>query len=100
MDVSMVIGILELELNIGHAQSLKDKRAVLNRVKDRVHNTFNVSIAETEAHDVWNLAILGVAAVSNNQQHVNRVLCKVVDLVETIRDCELDHWSTQFVHVD
>ncbi|HCN07602.1 MAG TPA: DUF503 domain-containing protein, partial [Lentisphaeria bacterium] len=52
----MVLGILTVELDIEHAMSLKDKRAVLNSVRDRVRKKFNVSIAEIEGHDVWNYA--------------------------------------------
>jgi uncharacterized protein len=96
----MVLGILTLELDIAHAQSLKDKRAVLNKVKDRVRNSFNVSIAEIEANEVWNLAILGVAVVSNEQKHANQVLSQVVNLVETIHDCSLADYSTEFLRTD
>lgn len=94
----MVIGILTLELDIEHAQSLKDKRAVLNRIKDRVRAKFNVSIAEVEAHDVWNYACLGVAVVSNDQKFCNQVLSKVINHVEEIRDCEIGDVATEFIY--
>ncbi|HAR64610.1 MAG TPA: DUF503 domain-containing protein [Lentisphaeria bacterium] len=94
----MIIGLLTLELDIEHAQSLKDKRAVLNRVKERVRSRFNVSISEIEAHDVWNYACLGVAVVSNEQRFANQVLSKVIEHVEAVRDCELGEVSTEYIH--
>ena len=94
----MVIGVLTVELDIGGAHSLKEKRTVLNRVKDRVRQKFNVSIAEIEAHDVWNLAHLGVAVVSNEQRFANQVLSKVIDHIDTIRDCSLADYSIEFIH--
>lgn len=94
----MILGILTVELDIDHAQSLKDKRAVLNRVKDRVRNKFNVSIAEIEGNEVWNYACLGVAIVSNEQRFANQVLSKVVELIEEIRDCELGEVGMEFIH--
>ncbi len=96
----MVIGVLTLELDLAQARSLKDKRAVLNRVKQRVQNKFNVSIAEIDGHELWNYACLGVAAVSNDQRHCNRVLSKIVDHVEQIRDCEIADYATEFLRTD
>jgi len=93
----MVVGLLTLELAIDHAQSLKDKRAVLNRLKDRVRRDFNVSIAEVEANEVWNYAELAVVIVSNEQRFANQVLSQVVNLVETMHDCNLDDYSTEFL---
>ncbi len=93
----MVLGILTLELDIDHATSLKDKRAVLNRIKDRVRNKFNVSVAEIEAQDVWNLAVLGVVVVSNDQSFCNQVLCKVVEHVEQIGNCRISDYETEFL---
>ena len=79
--------------------SLKDKRAVLNRVKERVRNKFNVSIAEIEDQDVWNVAVLGVVIVSNNQKYNNQVLDKVIDHIETIADCDISHIDMDFMIV-
>ena len=94
----MVIGILTLELSIPGATNLKQKRAVLNTIKDRAHRRFNVSIAEVEANDVWNLAILGCAVVSNSQKHANSVLSKVQDFVESVHDCIVDDVDMEFIH--
>ena len=95
----MIIGTLDIELNIDHAQSLKDKRAVLSRIKDRVHNKFNVSIAEVDGYEVWNYACLGVAIVSNDQKHCNRVLDKVLLYVEEIGDCVVSDYGREFINL-
>ena len=93
----MVIGILTLELDIDHAQSLKDKRAVLNRIKDRVRNKFNVSIAEVEPSNVWNIATLAAVVVSNDQRFCNQVLSQVVNHVQEHGDCVIADYSTDFI---
>ena len=49
----MVIGLLEIQLSLLGNRSLKEKRMVLRSVKDRVRNSFNVSIAEVADHDKW-----------------------------------------------
>ena len=95
----MIIGTLEVELDIDHAQSLKDKRAVLNRVKTRVRNKFNVSIAEVGGNELWNYACLGIAIVSNDQKHCNRVLDKVLTHIEEVGDCVLADYCMEFVNL-
>src|SRR5205809_2723305 len=62
------------ELHLAASQSLKDKRHVLKSLKDRLHNRFNVSAAETAHHDLWQRAELTVCVVSTDRGHAERVL--------------------------
>ena len=93
----MTVGVLTLEISIDGAFSLKDKRMVVNRIRDRVRSKFNVAVAELEANDVWNYACIGVATLSNEQVQANKVLSAVVELVRRIRDCELEDFSMEFL---
>ena len=61
--------------------SLKDKRQVLKSITARVRNKFNVSVAEVDTHDRWQLATIGICCVSNDNRYTNEVLSKVVDFV-------------------
>jgi len=65
----MTVGILQLELNIGDAMSLKDKRRIILSLKDRIAHGHNVSIAEVGALDEDRRSILGLAMVSNDKGH-------------------------------
>ena len=64
----MVVGVLQLELSIGDAMSLKDKRRVVKSLKDRIAHGHNVSIAEVGALDEHRRSILGMAMVSNDSR--------------------------------
>jgi uncharacterized protein YlxP (DUF503 family) len=77
----MHVGILQLEISIGDAMSLKDKRRVVLGLKDRISHGHNVSIAEVGALDEHRRSILGVAMVSNDARYVEGALSKLVDLV-------------------
>lgn len=70
----MVIGTLEIQLRIDGSYSLKDKRRVLRSLMDRVRREFQVSVAEVGDHDLWNVATVGVACVSNEAGHAESVL--------------------------
>lgn len=93
----MIIGSLIIELDIPGAFSLKGKRAVLNRLRDRVRKKFNVAVAEVEENDIWNHAVIAVVTVSNQQRFCNQVLSKVAEFIETLPDCVVEDISMEFI---
>jgi len=74
----MVVGTCIIELHIPGNGSLKGKRRVIKSILARVHNQFNVSIAEIDEQDSWQRATLGAACVSNDSAQVHRLLTKLV----------------------
>lgn len=78
----MVVGTLRLELHLPAADSLKAKRSVVNRVKERVRSRFNASIAEVSNQDLWQRATLGVAVVGEEQGLLDHVLHEILAVVE------------------
>lgn len=85
----MIVGTVEIRMRIRDARSLKDKRRVLNALKDRLHNSFNVSVAEVDGQDLLQSATLAVAQVANDTRYVNSVLDKLVDTVRRFPPTEL-----------
>jgi uncharacterized protein len=77
----MTVGIARLTLFIPDSHSLKEKRMVVRRVKDRARAKFNVAIAEVEDNDVWQRAVLGLALVGNERRFVESALDEVVRFV-------------------
>jgi uncharacterized protein YlxP (DUF503 family) len=78
----MRIGVLRVYFRIHNSRSLKQKRAVVRSLKDRLYNKFNVSVAEIGANDVWQAGELGIATVGNDQQFVDSVTQKVKNFIE------------------
>ena len=77
----MNVGVCRVRLRLPGNLSLKGKRQVLKSVTTRVGSKFNVSVAEIDDHDLWQLATLGICCVSNNKRYTNEVLSKVVDFI-------------------
>lgn len=75
----MVIGILQVELHIGDAVSLKDKRRVVASLKDHLHRDHLVAVAEVDRMDAHQTAVMGIVAVSNQTPHVQGTLSRIVD---------------------
>jgi uncharacterized protein YlxP (DUF503 family) len=85
----MVIGICRIELRIAGNDSLKGKRSVVRRIKERVKNSFNVSVAEVEHLDRLQRIGLGIAFVSNDASHVHSTLSKVVNFIDHLYVAEI-----------
>ena len=79
----MFIGVLEITLFIPNAASLKDKRHVVKSLIETTRQKFNVSIAEVDHLDKWQVATIGIACVANEHKYLNTVLDKVIDLIES-----------------
>ncbi len=60
---------------------LKGKRQILKSITTRLRSKFNVSVAEVDDHELWQLATLGICCVSNDSRYTNEVLSKVADFI-------------------
>ena len=78
----MIVGLMTVELHIGGATTLKEKRRVLKSIIDRVRSKYNASIAEVDHQDLWQRATLGVAVVSNETSHVSQMLDTIIRSIE------------------
>ncbi len=72
-----MIAFLTLELRIEAAQSLKDKRQVVRSLKDRLRASFNVSVAELDASNLWNQATVGVVSISDSRDYLDGLMTNV-----------------------
>lgn len=77
----MIVGVLQLQLSIFEAMTLKDKRRVIKSLKDRLHHQYNISVAEVDYQDKIRSAMLGVAMVANESRFVTSALSGIVDYV-------------------
>jgi uncharacterized protein YlxP (DUF503 family) len=68
------IALLTLEIHIPHAQSLKDKRMVVRRLKDRLRSKFNVAVSETDHQDLWQRANLSIVTVGSDEEYARQTL--------------------------
>jgi uncharacterized protein YlxP (DUF503 family) len=92
----MVVGLLTVELHVGGSQSLKDKRMVLRRVKDRLKK-FNVAVSEIDHQDLWQRSALAVVTVSTDQAHADRELAAVADEIERVEPGLMTRTEIEFL---
>jgi len=93
----MVIGLLQFELVIHGAESLKDKRRVVRSVKDRLHRQHLVAVAEVGSQELLNIAVMGLACVGSEGGRVGEILDKITAKLRALGDAELGEVSRQIV---
>lgn len=95
----MSVGALRVRLRFPENESLKGKRRMLKSITAQVRNKFNVSIAEVEDQDLWQLATLGIVCVSSERRHANEILSKVMDFITAIRgDTEILDYEIELLN--
>ena len=68
------IGVVTLELRLENSHSLKDKRHVVESLKNRLRNKFNVAVAEIDFQDLWQRSAIAVVTVSSDRENAEKVL--------------------------
>lgn len=96
----MVIGVLQFELVIDAARSLKDKRRVVRSLKDRLHREHMVSVAEVGSLEIWNLATMGLALVSRDAPYVNGVLDRILAKLRELPEAHLRDYAREVLDPD
>ena len=77
----MVIGLLTIHIHLQGIDSLKGKRKIIKSLVERLQNRFNISVSQIAAQDSKQLAVIGVAVISNDGGHLNEQLDKIIRFV-------------------
>ena len=97
--MSMTVGLCRVWLRLPENHSLKEKRRVVKSLVARLHNKFNVAVAEVDDHDRWQMASLGITCVTTSESHAHQVMSSVVAFIRNERlDAEMVDYSTEVIH--
>lgn len=93
----MNVATCTIQLGLDGVSSLKEKRRILKSVIARLSNQFNISVAEVDYHDVWQSAVIGLAAVGNDNGRLHSQMEKAVAYIERNRfDCYIVEYQIEF----
>ena len=88
-----MIVYVEVEFIIQTAHSLKEKRAVLQRMITRTKQKFNVSVAEIDFQDVWQRTRIAVVTVASAKEAADREMNYALQYLQSNPEWEmLDSW--------
>ena len=89
--------LVTVDLLIEGANSLKAKRAALNKIKDRVKSRFNASIAETSNLDKWQRAGLAIAMVSNERKKLQQDADRLESLLLSMTEISVNQFERNWL---
>ena len=75
----MVVGVLQVELHVPNARSLKDRRSVVKSLRDQMRSRFNIAVAEVASTEKWQRATLGISTVGEDRPYVEGLLRQVTE---------------------
>jgi uncharacterized protein len=71
------IGVLTLEMRLETSHSLKDKRHVIQGLRERLRHKFNVAVAEIDCQDLWQRGVVAAVTVSADHNYAAQLLQSV-----------------------
>ena len=80
----MVVGTGKIVIRLHGCNSLKEKRAIVKAMVNRIKNRFNISIAETDYNESLLKAEIGFSITGNDRRTVNATMDKVIDMADNI----------------
>ncbi|WP_110929454.1 DUF503 domain-containing protein [Bacillus massiliglaciei] len=84
----MIIGSIQCEMMIHNAHSLKEKRAVLQRIITRLKQKYNISVAETDFQDLWQRTKIAIVTVSSSRKATERELQNALQFLDSFPEIE------------
>lgn len=84
----MIIASLSCECIIYDVHSLKEKRAILQRVLTRLKQRYNVSVSEVGHQDLWQRAEIAIVSVSSNRVVCEKEINRVLEYIDSFPEVE------------
>lgn len=88
----MRVGVCRVDFIINESFSLKDRRRVVDSVKQRLRNRFNVSVVELSEDSQWQRGSLGISCVARDEHSVTSLLHQVLEFIENDGRVEVADW--------
>lgn len=78
----MRAAVCRIDLLVLQSFSLKDRRRVMNSIKQRLRNRFNISIIETSPDNNWSRGSLGIAMVGEDERSLRSSIEKIMGFLD------------------
>jgi uncharacterized protein YlxP (DUF503 family) len=77
----MIVGVMTAQLYLHGVTSLKEKRAIVKSLVERLKSRFNISVSEVDHQDSKASAVIGIALVTNQTRFANQQFDKIIDFM-------------------
>lgn len=93
----MHVLLIRLDLQIPCAHSLKEKRSQVKSLKDRLSSRFNAAVAEIDAQDSWQQAVIGICMISIDKSYLDKQYSLIETLVLEYTELELVNMTREWL---
>ena len=93
----MYVVLISFEVLVEGSSSLKMKRGVINRIKDRIRSRFNASIAEIGYLDKWQRAAMGVTMISNEKKKLQKDVDAIRAMLTSFTDMSVNQFTIEWL---
>lgn len=94
-----MVGICKLALHLPVCRSLKEKRGVIRRIKDRTLNNFKIPVSEVDSHDTWQRAEVGFAVVGNDRRNIEGMIQRISNFIEELGMVQISDQYAEIINV-
>ena len=85
----MLIAAITFRLHAPWVHSLKEKRMVVKSIISQLQNRFHVSAAEINEQDVYQIIVIGVAAIVPHNAMADSMMDEISSFVEASTEAEI-----------
>ena len=80
----MLVAVAQFELFMPYNHSLKEKRQILNKLKEKVYQKMKLTIGEVDHHELWQRASLGMAVVGSEAAVLDSLLTRTMNFIVSL----------------
>jgi uncharacterized protein YlxP (DUF503 family) len=77
----MFVGVCRFSLLVAHSHSLKEKRSVVRKLRDRVRERFHLGLVEVGGQDTWQRAELAFSVLTSARDSAEAALTGILGFV-------------------
>ncbi len=92
----MKIGLMKFQVYVPHSQSLKNKRQVVNSLKAKIRNKFNVSVCEKPSNN-FKLSEIGIVCISFSIEVIENTFNCIKKFIAQNREYEVLDFCEEFL---
>ena len=96
----MIVGVAQFELFMPYNHSLKEKRQILKKLKDRVAQEMKITVAEVDHQDLWQRASLGLAVVGSDAKLIESLITQTINLVVSLQLGEVSAENRDLIYYE
>ncbi len=96
----MLVAVVQFDLFMPHNHSLKEKRQILQKVKERVLSQMKLNVAEVGDPELWQRATLGFAVVGNDQKVLDSTITRTMNFIVSMHVGEVSGENRDVIHYE